>query len=126
MVQSLLYSETYESVYGKDREGGHALLADYCKKKVHLQVPKPESLLKVKGPLPLGPKTVEPVEAKPKVNYIQTLLSKVKGKCFRSIAGMEIQECSYQLPSSADGESDPVFCVKSGSLFFISSGCHKQ
>ena len=108
LLQTVLYSESYESVYGKKREGGHALLADYCHKKLHLQVPKPESLLKVKGPLPLGPKTVEPVEAKPKVNYIQTLLSKVIGKCFRSMAGMETQECSYQLPSSADGESDPL------------------
>jgi len=26
----------------------------------------------------------------------------------RSIAGRETQECSYQMPSSADGESEPV------------------
>ena len=59
VVQSLLYSETYESMYGKKRQEGQALLADYCHKKVHLQLPKPESLLK--GHLP------KPVEDKPKV-----------------------------------------------------------
>jgi len=60
--EALPYSEklmeTYESVYGKKREEGQALLADYCHKKVHLQLPKPESLLK--GHLP------KPVEDKPK------------------------------------------------------------
>ena len=45
---------------------------------------------------------------------IQTLLSRnrrigcLMKHCCRSIAGRETQECSYQMPSSADGESEPV------------------
>ena len=69
MFNLFLYSETYEYVYGKNRQRGHALLAHYCHQKVHLKAPKPESL---RGPLPLGPNLVLPplllpVEAKPKV-----------------------------------------------------------
>ena len=39
---------------------------------------------------------------------IQKQRDRMLKHCCRSIAGREAQECSYQMPSSADGESQPV------------------
>ena len=118
-VQSFPYSETYEYVYSKNRQQGHAMLAHYCHQKVHLKAPKSESL---KGPLPLGPNLILPpllfpVEAKPKVRSYQHCPPKPYDtimKYCRSIAGRETQRvilrqgCSYQAHSSGDGDCEPV------------------